>query len=303
MTASTPADEADPAEGLHLVLDPTAATDVLGELPSGRNLLAVLYEQSADTWRRRWRTEIDCRSAQQGLIEVTELTRGTATATATTTPTTQVLPGEDVALTTAERPLAAETLSETLNQYLDGWADSASPTTVFVDSLQAVIDDTSVADATDVVRSLSARVAAIDAVGYVCLDGASADPATVEAVLDAFETVRFDDSPAAIGAYVRRLRREDPTSYGYLRRHWRLVRRGIEATDRTYPQARQIHALLDEPDASPRELGTALRALATLDVIDVWGDTVGANRYDLTTYDPDRLATLGAVLERQPPSA
>lgn len=299
MTARIPASEADTAEGLHLVLDPTAATDVLRELPSGRNVLAVLYEQSADAWRRRWRTEVGRRPAQQGLIEVTELTRRTATAA----PTTQVLPENNVALTTAARPLAAETLSETVDQYLDGWADSESPTTVFVDSLGAVIDDTSVADATDVVRSLATRVAAIDAVGYVCLDDASTDPATVEAVLDAVETVRFDDSPTALEAYVLRLRREDPTSYGYLRRHWQTARRGIEATDRTYPQARQLHDVLDEPEASPRALGTALRALVTLGVIGVWGDTVGANRYDLTTYDPDRLSTLGAVLDRQPPSS
>lgn len=299
MTARIPASEADSADGLHLVLDPTAATDVLRELPSGRNLLAVLYERSADAWRRQWRTEVGPRPAQQGLIEVTELTRRSATAT-TPTPTTQVLPDENVALTTAERPLSGEMLSETINQYLDGWATGEATTTVFVDSLGALIEDTSVADAVDVVRSLSARVAAIDAVGYVCLDDTSADPAAVEAVLDAFETVRFDDSPTALEAYVLHLRREDPTSYGYLRRHWREARRGIETTDRTYPQARQLHDALDDPESSPRVLGTALRALVTLGVIDVWGDTVGANRYDLTAYDPDRLATLGAILDGQP---
>lgn len=295
MTARTPAPEADDPHGLHLVLDPTAATDLLREHPPGRNVLAVLYEQSADAWRRRWRTEVGWRPVQQGLIEVTELTRRTATAG----PTTQVLPDRNVALTTAERPVGAETMSETMNQYLDGWADSDARTVVFFESLETLIEDTSIAAAADVLDALSERVAAIDAVGYVCLDDATVDPATIDGVIDAFEAVHFDESPTALAAQIHRLRRGDPTSYGYLRRHWSEARRGLEATNRTYPQARQIHETIEEPEATPRALGTTLGALVRLGVIDVWGETVGANRYDLTEYDADRLSTIGRILERQ----
>ncbi|TKX82986.1 hypothetical protein EXE43_26585, partial [Halorubrum sp. SS5] len=39
------------------------------------------------------------------------------------------------------------------------------------------------------------------------------------------------DTDAAATAAVKRLSRDDPTTFGYVRRHWAEARRGIEACD------------------------------------------------------------------------
>ncbi|MFC6794126.1 hypothetical protein ACFQFH_06895 [Halobaculum halobium] len=65
----------------------------------------------------------------------------------------------------------------------------------------------------------------------------------------------------------------------------------------TYPQSKQIHASIPDPETTPRTLGAALQGLVTLGTLDVWGDTVAANRYDLTRYDPGRVDAIGSALD------
>ncbi|TKX84759.1 hypothetical protein EXE43_17220, partial [Halorubrum sp. SS5] len=84
---------------------------------------------------------------------------------------------------------------------------------------------------------------------------------------------------------------------GYVRRHWAEARRGIEACDRNYPQSKQVHAALIDPETTPRTLGATLSGLVTLGALETWGDTVGPTRYDLTAYRPDRTRAIGAALE------
>jgi hypothetical protein len=101
------------------------------------------------------------------------------------------------------------------------------------------------------------------------------------------------DATAAVG----RLSRDDPTTFGYLRRHWAEAKRGIETCDRNYPQSKQVHAALTDPGTTPRTLGTTLSGLVTLGALDTWGNTVGPTRYDLTAYRPRRTWAVGAALE------
>ncbi|WP_239638680.1 MULTISPECIES: hypothetical protein [Halorubrum] len=96
---------------------------------------------------------------------------------------------------------------------------------------------------------------------------------------------------------VELLAREDPTTFGYVRRHWAEAKRGIEACDRNYPQSKQVHAALADPETTPRTLGATLSGLVTLGALDTWSETVGPTRYDLTAYRPDRAWAIGVAVE------
>jgi hypothetical protein len=96
---------------------------------------------------------------------------------------------------------------------------------------------------------------------------------------------------------VTQLREDDPTNFGYLRRHWREARRGLEAIDMAYPQSKQIHKAIPDPETTPRTLGAALQAFVELGALGVWGDTVAANRYDMSGYDPEMIAAIGRAVE------
>ena len=100
----------------------------------------------------------------------------------------------------------------------------------------------------------------------------------------------------ALEAALDQLQERNPTNYGYLRQHVEEVCRGIERSDRSYPNAKQLHAELSAPDSTPRALGAALKALESLGVIGIWSDSVGSNRYDLTEYDSERVELLTELL-------
>lgn len=92
------------------------------------------------------------------------------------------------------------------------------------------------------------------------------------------------------------LREECPTNYGYLARQWEEIREGIEETPQNYPSAKQVHGAISDPESTPRTVGPALKALESLGAIGLWSESVGANRYDLTEYEPARAATLDELL-------
>lgn len=295
----------------HLLLEPSRGFDLLAELPSGWNVLALLYDGTSDEWYRRWTTEVGWEPDRQGLVEMYDLSRG---GTAAGTATTQTVPGRGITLTTVKRPVSTADVLETVDAHLNRWNEGGarSPPLVYVDSLAELAADASdgvEANGTDVngadangpvsvVSGLLDRVAPADGRVYVCLDGTSADARTVDQLSGAVDVVHGDRpvDPGVVAA-VARLRRDDPTNFGYARRHWAEARVGIEAATRNYPLARQIHEAIPDPETTPRTLGATLKALATLGAIDVWDDTNGANRYDLTAYDPDRLVAVGAALD------
>jgi hypothetical protein len=118
--------------------------------------------------------------------------------------------------------------------------------------------------------------------------------AAIRSLLESPDAVDRNDHPAVDA--VDEQQEDDPTTFGYVRRHWAEARDGIERCTRNYPQSRQVHAALRNPETTPRTLGAALSGLVRLGVLDTWGETVGPTRYDLTAYDPDRMWVVAAVL-------
>lgn len=277
-----------------LVLDPSQVTDELASAKPGRNVLAILASESSSQWRRTWQREVGWEPAQTGIVETYELVRSAAT---TQGPKTAVVE-EDLALTRLPRSLLDEQLLDTTRQYLEGWDGGQASTLVYLDSLGKVCAEVGEAFSS-VLSELLGQADAVGATVYASLDSESVEPSTVVTASEAFE--RVVGAPLVdpdVLADVQRLRADDPTNFGYARRHWREAMAGLEAVDRTYPKAKQVHAALDEPETTPRTLGAALKAMETLGVVDLWGDTVGPNRYDLRSYDADRLAAVGFALDQ-----
>jgi hypothetical protein len=91
-------------------------------------------------------------------------------------------------------------------------------------------------------------------------------------------------------------RADQPALFGYLRNHWEAGRDAIESTDRSYARTNQL--LADGPDElDARTLGCVLTAFCDLGVLSIHSSGGGKNLYDLTSYDPERLAVVVAALQ------
>lgn len=259
----------------------------------GKNVLALLTDSTSDEWHRRWEGPGDPPYEQMGIVETYRLARGTASAD----PQTSVV-DDDLAITTVERPVELASLRRAVERYLDGWAESRPETLVYVESLDALLADATAEDVLSMTEDVLEKARSVDVTIRARFDAEAASALTTVAVGDLFETVVGTPlaDPEAV-ADLQRLRADDPTNFGYFRGHWHDALRALDASTRTYPQAKQLYDDADIPDATPRTLGAALSALERLDALALWGDTVGANRYDLTSYDPERAAALGLAVE------
>ncbi|MWV64600.1 hypothetical protein GRS48_07140 [Halorubrum sp. JWXQ-INN 858] len=202
-----------------------------------------------------------------------------------------MFPDRQLAYTVLGRPADPTDVVAVVADYLDG-AKGTAPI-VFVDDLAPMVSDIGVSAATDLVDGLSLAVR--EAGGSIVV-GYSVTPSTATAVgraIDLVDEVGGVETDAI--AAIERLRRRDPTTFGYTRRYWEDARDGIDACDRNYPQSKQIHAALETTDTTPRTLGATLSGLVELGVLGTWGKTVGSTRYDLTAYDPVRLASVGVA--------
>ena len=104
---------------------------------------------------------------------------------------------------------------------------------------------------------------------------------------------------ADLGAILTALKQENPQGYGYLAGYWDDARQGLDNTDRNYARVGHIHGNIPEPQIGTRGLGQTLVLLAKLDVHSILTNRNNATIYDLTTYDADRLATIGRLLDAQ----
>lgn len=277
-----------------LVLDSLSVETVPIDEAAGTNVLALLTDATSDEWHRRWKGPGGPTYEQMGVIETYDIARSAAAAPS---PETHVV-DSDLAVTTVQRSVDPGTLVDLVEQYLDGWAESPVETTVYIESLEAFRTDGSDERFVTVVTDLLERVRDANARLRAGFDAAPVPARTTVRIYDLFE--RIDGTPVADGGAVtalQRLREDDPTKFGYFRGHWRDALQALDASTRTYPQARQLHEDADVPDSTPRTLGAALSALERLDALALWGDTIGANRYDLTSYDPDRAAALGLAAD------
>lgn len=280
--------------GSRLILEPELYPGALRRHGSGANVVSVLFDRTADEWRSEWRAEVGWEPRREAMIDLHGLSRSAAAASSS--PTTQVLPNRDVAVTRMERPVDPETVVGTVGEYLS--PDTDHETLVYVDALGELLEDAAADDVVTAVEALSSALVDAGATAYLCLDPTAVDADVREALAAAVTAVHGDvERQSEAERAVETLRREDPTNYGYACRHWREAQRGIEACTRNYPQARQIHEAVVAPETTTRTLGATLQAFVTLGVIDTWGDTVGATRYDLTAYDPDRLQAVSSLLD------
>ncbi|EMA58353.1 hypothetical protein C468_16001 [Halorubrum kocurii JCM 14978] len=202
------------------------------------------------------------------------------------------MPDQRLAYTVLGAPAGIERILDAVAEHLVD-ARGFGPA-VIIDDVEPLLADRGRDAVSALVDGLRAR---LDGYRSTVVIGCSFTEQTAPIVASLFDPVddvdRIDHSVAAV---LNGLRRDDPTTYGYVRRHWAEARDGIERCERNYPQARQIHAALSEPETTPRTLGTALSGLVTLDVLDTWSETVGPTRYDLTAYRPARMWAVGATV-------
>ncbi|MFC5136248.1 MULTISPECIES: hypothetical protein [Haloferacaceae] len=253
---------------------------------TGRPVVSILFETDLETWRRTWSERAGEPPRREAVVVASDHSRGAAA-----TATTQVLPERKVAYTVLGSDAGTDRVLETVSGMLTEF-DGSEPR-VILDDLASFAVTRGAGDAADAVERIATETAAVNGsvtIGWSLSAESAAAMSTVLGRADSIEGV--DPEPmAAIG----RLQREDPTTFGYTRRYWPEAQRGIECCSRNYPQSKQVHAVLSNPETTPRTLGATLSGLVSLEVLDTWTDTVGSTRYDLTAYDPSRMAAIGAA--------
>ncbi len=275
-----------------LAFGATHGMDELRERSAGRNVLAVLTESTADTWHRQWeRSTTD--AEQLALVECYDLARSTAARS----PETRVV-SDELAVSTIPRPVEPEQLSAILTRLFDGWEAGESETVLYIESLGDLVADAGLAALHPLFERLVERTRSTGSGIVVTADPEPDDAHAVRAFQALLtETVGVPEPTVDATAAVRRLREADPTKFGYFRQYWRDAVRALEAVDRAYPQAKQLHEAVETEELSPRMLGAALSALAWLDAISLRGNTNGANRYNRQSYDPEYAARLGFAVD------
>ena len=272
----------DPDHDVTVRLSATGQPPVRDGVPPGR-VISVLFETGIEEWRRGWRSSPGSGPSSEAIVSASDTTRGSTT-------TTQVVPGRRLAYTVLDASTEPDRVVDAVSTYVDD-SEGEVPSVV-VDDIVPVVTDRGVAAA----RSFVTALRGLSGVDDVVV-GCSYRPevaADVRSLFDPTGDVERVDHP--VGGALDRLHRDDPTTFGYVRRHWAEARDGVERCTRNYPQSRQVHAALSDPETTPRTLGATLSGLVRLGVLDTWGETVGSTRYDLTAYDPDRMWVVGAVL-------
>lgn len=265
------------------------------------DVLAVLFDRSPDAWLCDWMATIGERPANVGVISIGTSLRSSAATTATTPQSA----GSPPMVTAIEQPDDLSTLETAIQSYLDDWTTDTSRPIIWFESLHTAIQHTSVAAMSAFLHTLQSRLEAASAIAYL-LHGSEAHTERLRAALPLDEnTSGAEDEQQVepqtheeVSRKIAALRRDDPATYTRLQAHWRAAKSALEQTELNYAKAKQLHQPLDDPDLNIQTLGWTLNGLAQLGVLDIWGaDTIGPNRYDLTSYDPARLATVSTLLE------
>lgn len=249
-------------------------------------VVSVLFGTDIEAWRSGWNRTPAGPPAREAVIDVSDVIRSGATAS------TQVVPDRQFAYTVLGGVSDADRVLDAVAEHFDG-APSGTVGLV-IDDVGAVTERGIDAPATLVDRLVDRFGARASGIEIGCRVDVG-DATLLSRLRPCADRVVGSSSEAT--AAVERLRRTDPTTFGYLRRHWGEAHRGIEACDRNYPQSKQVHAALADPETTPRTLGAALSGLVALDALDTWRETVGPTRYDLTGYRPDRTWAVGSALE------
>ncbi len=267
--------------GLSLRVSTDGPPSVRDGSGSGR-IISVLLETGLEEWRRGWRRSPRPMPAREAVVAASEPTRGTATAT-------QVVTEGRLAYTVLDTPVDVDQILASVTDHLAG-ADTAEVRLV-IDNVEPLAADQGVAAVETLVSGVRELLTGlVTDVTIGCSVGTDTDP-TLASVFDSFDTVEGGD-PITAGQ-IDHLRQTDPTTFGYLRRHWAEAQRGLNACGRSYPQSKQVHSTLSDPETTTQALGATLSGLVTLGALDMWNETVGPTRYDLTAYRPERVWEVG----------
>lgn len=266
-----------------------------GDRPSVRDgigverVVSVLFGTDVEAWRTGWQRTAGGPPSREAVVDASDVARSGAA------PSTQVMANEGFAYTVLGREAGTERVLDAVASHLDGVPSGTVD--LVIDDLAPVAArdglDAAVAFAERLLDRFGGRANRV-AIGY----SHEGPVGLVPRIDDRVDSVVGTDAEAAA---VERLAREDPTTFGYVRRHWAEAKRGIEACDRNYPQSKQVHAALTDPETTPRTLGATLSGLVTLGALDTWSETVGPTRYDLTAYRPDRAWAVGIAVEADAP--
>lgn len=263
-----------------------------GDRPSVRNgsasdrVVSVLFGTDVEAWRRGWDRTPAGPPDREAVVDVNDITRSGSAAS------TQVVPAGGLAHTVLGRDAGTERILDVIADHFDGVP--AGTVDVLIDDVSPVAARGDVGSAVAVVDGIRDRFG--ERASRVAVGCSFEGPAELLSRIGTLaDSVGGGDPDAA--AAVERLSRADPTTFGYVRRHWVEAKRGVEACERSYPQSKQVHAALTDPETTPRTLGATLSGLVTLGALETWGDTVGPTRYDLTAYRPKRTWNVGVALE------
>lgn len=249
-------------------------------------VVSVLFGTDVEAWRSGWNRTPQGTPSREAVIDVNDIVRSGAAAS------TQVMPRDGLAYTALGRTAGNERVLDTLGKHVDG-APSRT-VDVVIDDLAPLARREDVASAVAFADRLRDRFGGrANRIDIGCSHDGPRE--LVSELSSHVESVVGADAEAT--AAVEQLARNDPTTFGYVRQHWAEAKRGIESCDRNYPQSKQVHAALTEPETTPRTLGAALSGLVTLDALDTWGETVGPTRYDLTAYRSEWTTAIGTALE------
>ena len=264
---------------------------VCGDRPSVRDgvaserVVSVLFGTDIEAWRSGWDRTTTGPPNREAVVDVNDIARSGAAAS------THTMPNNGLAYTVLGRAAESERILDAVADHLHG--TPSGTVDVLVDDLASLAVregvDSAVTFADRLLERGRGRAARI-AIGC-SFEGSGELVSRVGARVDS--VVGADENAVAA---VERLSSDDPTTFGYVRRHWVEAKRGIEACDRNYPQSKQVHAALTEPETTPRTMGATLSGLVTLGALETWGNTVGSTRYDLTAYRPERTWAVGAAL-------
>jgi hypothetical protein len=253
------------------------------EGPSPERVVSVLFDTGIEEWRRGWRGSPEPGPTREAIVSASDTTRGAVG-------TTQVVPSRRLAYTMLDGSTDLDSVADAVSAHVVD-VEGAAPSVV-VDDVTPVLVDRGL----DATGSFVAALGSLSDVAEVVV-GCSYRPEAAADVRSLFDPTDVSEPVHhPVTGALDRLRRDDPTTFGYVRRHWAEARDGIERCTRNYPQSKQVHAALSDPATTPRTLGATLSGLVRLDVLDTWGETVGSTRYDLTAYDPDRMWAVGAAL-------
>jgi len=188
-------------------------------------VVSVLFGTDVEAWRTGWNRTVTGPPDREAVVDVSDVARsGTAAST-------QVVANGGLAYTVLGRVAEDDRILSAVASHFDGVPSGTVD--LIIDDLAPVAAREDVGSAVAFADRLFERFE--DRASRIAIGCSSDGPVElVSRVSGHADSVVGTDAEAAA---VERLSRDDPTTFGYVRRHWAEAKRGIEACDRNYPQS------------------------------------------------------------------